>query len=98
MRSVSLTLHHPVCVSVAANAALGEGDEPVRLETLLRENFQDNRIRGLRRQLPYGAGEKPLDAWRMLAMLPFYSAAPEAANNAAREQVHRSPDYVGTPQ
>jgi len=87
---VSLTLHHAVRESGAAGAALGEGDDPVRLETLLRENFQDNRIRGLRRQLPYGAGEKPLDAWRMLAMLPFYSAAPEAASNAAREQVRRA--------
>ena len=72
-----------------ACSALGEGRTPVRLEALLRESFQDNRVRGLRRPVSMAPGEHALDAWRMLSMLPFYTppADARAPADAARAPV-----------
>ena len=68
------------------DTALGPGTEPIRLEHLLRENLQDNHIKGLRRPVGPAAGgrEQTLDAWRMVSMLPFYSTPAEVQPGPVR--------------
>ncbi|CAM9177600.1 unnamed protein product [Ectocarpus sp. 8 AP-2014] len=49
----------------------------VTLEQILMHNFHDNRVEGLRRSVSGEKGSQPVDAWRMVSMLPFYALSGE---------------------
>eukprot|EP00752_Nemacystus_decipiens_P009870 g8806.t2 len=49
----------------------------VTLEQILMHNFHNNRVEGLRRTVSGEKGSQPVDAWRMVSMLPFYALSGE---------------------